>query len=416
MTQRPRPEPNAVLNGNVIKVNQLASVQDTRIACHLIATAEARLIRSITLDLSSCEHITASGMIPLLAYVDARRAIQRTLFYVNLPSSAEHRSYIEANWAGYIQEADYQPPAYDGGQVEARRYKSDEEMHGIFEDLLYMVLSWLSVDRQVIAAFEWSLYEVMENVMNHSNSPSGGFVQASVDQGENCVEFIVADAGIGVVESIGIEDPEEALKRAISEGVTRNKQTNMGNGLFGAFRASVLSQGGKFEMHSGYGFLTSGYGEAEPATGRATPSYPGTAVRCLIGMAQPDLLEIALRFGGKPHQPVYDVVERRYESEEGGVVIIVKEDASKDIGSRQGGQRVRQRVENLLRDQPAVEIDFDGVGVISSSFADEVFGRLFVDLGPLDFNDRVEIVNASSTIKGLINRAIVQRTRVDDEE
>ena len=94
----------------------------------------------------------------------------------------------------------------------------------------------------------------------------------------------------------------------------------------------------------------------------------------------------------------------------------VKNEARGDIGSRHGGRRIRQVIENLLRDQVTVSIDFKGVGVISSSFADEVFGRLFVSLDPRGFMRRVEIVNAAPTVEGLIDRAILQRAKLDNGE
>ncbi|MCY4132921.1 MAG: STAS-like domain-containing protein [Nitrospira sp.] len=94
------------------------------------------------------------------------------------------------------------------------------------------------------------------------------------------------------------------------------------------------------------------------------------------------------------------------------MVFNVKDTAQRDTGSRQGGKRIRGMIENLLRERRPVNIDFDGVGVISSSFADEVFGRLFVEMGPYDFMTRIKICNADPTVKGLIDRAIMQRTRL----
>lgn len=69
-------------------------------------------------------------------------------------------------------------------------------------------------------------------------------------------------------------------------------------------------------------------------------------------------------------------------------------------------------LENLLREGQAVTLDFSGVGVVSSSFADEVFGRLFVEMGPRAFMTRIAMRNVDRTVEGLIDRAIVQRTRL----
>src|SRR5204863_6230643 len=51
------------------------------------------------------------------------------------------------------------------------------------------------------------------------------------------------------------------------------------------------------------------------------------------------------------------------------------------------GMPVRQKLRNLSRicDGKRIRIDFSEVPIISSSFADEVFGKLFADLGPLEF-------------------------------
>ena len=69
-------------------------------------------------------------------------------------------------------------------------------------------------------------------------------------------------------------------------------------------------------------------------------------------------------------------------------------------------------IENLLRERRTVALDFAGVGVVSSGFADEVFVRLFVEMGPRAFMTRIEMRNVERTVAGLIDRAIVQRTRL----
>ena len=98
------------------------------------------------------------------------------------------------------------------------------------------------------------------------------------------------------------------------------------------------------------------------------------------------------------------------------MVFAVKEHAKQDLGSRRGGEKVRRALENMLRDQDHVILDFQGVSVISSSFADEVFGRLFVELGPRVFMSRIVLRNVDPTIDGLIDRAIVQRTRLSEQK
>jgi hypothetical protein len=72
---------------------------------------------------------------------------------------------------------------------------------------------------------------------------------------------------------------------------------------------------------------------------------------------------------------------------------------------------MRIKLSNLLKNCPGqiLFIDFENITVVSSSFADEVFGKLFVELGPMNFMQSIRFINISPTIQGLVDRAIKQR-------
>lgn len=96
-----------------------------------------------------------------------------------------------------------------------------------------------------------------------------------------------------------------------------------------------------------------------------------------------------------------------------GIGIAATMNASDDVTAlREGGMFVRRIIRNLLRAHRTVVLDFEGVGVFTSSFADEVFGRLFVPLGPRAFMTRIRMRHVDETVEGLIDRAILQRTRL----
>jgi hypothetical protein len=82
------------------------------------------------------------------------------------------------------------------------------------------------------------------------------------------------------------------------------------------------------------------------------------------------------------------------------------------VGSRAAGAFIREKCRHLLEQEqrkPLV-IDWAGVPLISSSFADEAFGKLFVELGPLTFAARVKHTNMEAVNAGLVDKAILQRT------
>ena len=76
----------------------------------------------------------------------------------------------------------------------------------------------------------------------------------------------------------------------------------------------------------------------------------------------------------------------------------------------------------LIRGWPG-EVDFDhpsalcqrvaigelDVALVSSSFADELIGKLFAEFGPIEFMGRFKLVGVSATVQQLIDRAISQR-------
>jgi hypothetical protein len=140
--------------------------------------------------------------------------------------------------------------------------------------------------------------------------------------------------------------------------------------------------------------------------------YKGTAVRWNVRTDVPDLIKRALVFGGREHEPAFDYVDKLGGGEGRSVRVIMKEQFV-SLGSRDAGDLVSKYLSNILAMDPMskVECDFSDVNIISSSFADEVFGRLFVTLGPMSFMSRVSVVNAESDIVSLIDRAILQRSQ-----
>ena len=141
--------------------------------------------------------------------------------------------------------------------------------------------------------------------------------------------------------------------------------------------------------------------------------YQGTLVVAAIDFSVPHLLEEALKFGGRIHTP-FDFVEAHYEDQQAQRIIFRVADESSSFGSRVAGTPLRHKLANLVRmcpDQP-IFIDFANVALISSSFADELIGKLFVELGPMTFMSRFKLLGMSPTVQQLIDRAISQRVAV----
>jgi len=108
---------------------------------------------------------------------------------------------------------------------------------------------------------------------------------------------------------------------------------------------------------------------------------------------------------------IFDVIEAKYETESGNEFMIKLATETTGFGSRGAGLQIRNKCLNLLtadQNHPLV-LDWSGVPVISSSFADEAIGKLFVELGPLNFSARVRNIGLEPLVRGLIEKAILQR-------
>lgn len=364
----------------------------------------------IELDFTSLTSITSSCIPPISAFLRLQLLNNKVDFVYGEPANPALKARLRTlGLAHYISHRSAPKPRNNSADPSVLQFLNHEERETAVDKVVNSALRTMKLGAQQVAGLEWAVNEITDNVLTHSNSRVGGFLICNKIS-DNILEFTVADAGIGIRRSLGLDTDEEALEKAIQEGVTRNKVTNQGNGLYGTYRLALVSSG-VFVLRSGHGnlFVTKEGGmhiKADPIL------YQGTYVVCQVDLARPDLVERALVIGGKSHTIGFDYIERLHETEGGDYTVSAK-DICKTFGSRQSGFEARRYIENLLEIESAasITIDFSDVHVVSSSFADEVFGKLFLSLGPMAYMRRIKLTNTVSTVDGLIDRAITLRSR-----
>ena len=372
--------------------------------------------QDVVLDFSSCTAAYSGPMLALCAQVMKLRA-SRVDFELILPTAPRlSRLFQNANWAYVLDPRNYSQSVFKGyTQVPATQFTTSNDQGKAVNRIVNAILGAIpDIEREDFAALEWSVNEVTDNVLVHAQSDIGGIVQMSTFQkNRKIVEYIVADAGVGIPRTLRQGHPEitsdaDALDRAIREGVTRDKNVGQGNGLFGSYQICSHSRGA-FQVESGHGTLSfSDHAGLHISTERIP--YEGTLVFAQIDFSVPHLLQEALKIGGNVHSPV-DFVEMHYEQDDLRHLLFSMRNESKTFGSRVAGTPVRTRLANILRMCPGqrINVDFTDVPLVSSSFADEVFGKLFAELGPISFMQRIEFRNVASTVRQLIDKAISQR-------
>jgi hypothetical protein len=109
------------------------------------------------------------------------------------------------------------------------------------------------------------------------------------------------------------------------------------------------------------------------------------------------------------HSPA-DYVELKMTNDAGEITFDPRNFAS-SFGNRVTGQRLRTVVLNLVKQNQGriISVRMDHISIVASSFADELFGKLFVELGPVDYAALIRLRGVNPLCKGIINQAINER-------
>jgi anti-sigma regulatory factor (Ser/Thr protein kinase) len=404
-------------SGNAIRFTERVNDKALRDFIPALSKVVGAGHRAITLDFRSSVFAYADSVLPIICLLDHRKA-RGDRFSVLLPETPNlHNLFLNANWAHYM---DPQHPKLDMKHqlhLAARRYTTHPEQQSAVTSVLKIVLQSMELDRDVIKALDWSINEVTDNVLNHAASPNGGLVQASTFSEQSKIQFVVADSGRGVPTAMREAFPRvgndgRAIQEAVKAGVTSIPESGQGNGLWGTLEIGKCSHG-SFKITSGKGQLNC---FVDLRTGRyrqrlvEVPDFPGTVV--MLEM-QTDVVfdfEQALNLTTAVPGPVLDVVDLAHGTETGELTIRVV-DEGLGYGTRHAGVALRQKCLNLLNAEPSrrLVLDWSGVDLVTSSFADESVGKLFVELGPTTFASRVSHVGTEPVVRSLLDRAVLQR-------
>lgn len=264
-----------------------------------------------------------------------------------------------------------------------------------------------------LAATEWALYEVMDNVIQHSKV-SSGYVMGQVHPTTQHIAFTVFDMGQGIFNSLknsnhSPRNAVDAITLALQESVTRDKKIGQGNGLFGL--SSLMKQGdSRLKITSGRGYYSYMYGESKTYDNCPIISDEKsmTTIDFMLDYSNDVSIENALIFDGQIYTPISLLIENM-EGVDGSIRIIIKEE-SNGTGTRQAAMRIKNKILNILREEPKnIILDFSGVSVISSSYADELLAKLFCSLGLFQFNRLIKINGLTDEQQLILQRSVIQR-------
>jgi len=275
-----------------------------------------------------------------------------------------------------------------------------------------LVLHHFDNARDFFPAMEWAVNEVMDNIAIHSQTPVPGVACAQFFPEKGRVEIGICDMGRGIKASLSeryeLWSHGDAITKALERGVTRNPEVGQGNGLAGTLEIAKVNEG-TFHIWSGDACFKMSQGKEPKFT--IIPEIPGTGVFLSLDTTKPvnlrtDTFIGASQFGDNESSYIYNESERVTMGD--GLVVA---DECFHTGSRPPAKDLRRKILTLLPDvdRHPLLLNFAGVKSASSSFLDELLGRLVLELGVPVFQSKVTVINMSETIKQMANVVIKQR-------
>jgi hypothetical protein len=368
----------------------------------------------VEIDFSRVSSVYPNGAVPFAAAIDYYRAHGMRISGSNFNQNLERTRVLDPMKVGDFER--HVTPLTNT----VWRYESEADAQKLANHFVDALVDQVRCENGVVDTFNWCLYEVMDNVFQHSGVEAGFVMMQLHKHNRKCV-ISIGDSGVGIqlslvraAETLGIPRTQltqahSAIDFAVQQGVTSKGKLNQGNGLFGLKRAAEIN-GGHLRIVSGRGQWTTDPDGASDSSMERPVLDPqanhSTTVDWQLDCARPVRIQDALN----APDGIPDFLDS-IETPDGYHRVAVLE-LEESLGSRSKGAEVRNRLTNYINaGAEFVVLDFAGVGVVSSSFADEVMGKMAVELGELEFRRRLFIDSASPTNRSLIERAIGLRLK-----
>ena len=292
---------------------------------------------------------------------------------------------------------------------------TEDDQFEIVSGIVHSIRSKIVAESGVIESIELCLNEITDNVLVHSlpkekDEKPMGFVMAQCHATDPSIAIAVYDNGQGIYHSFqgssySPSSPDDAIKLALTRNVTSG--AGQGRGMW--MLSSIVEFGrGLIEVNSGgsrYFHEHRMTGHKAPVVSRVSSKIRGTTL-VDFRLKASQAIDIAKALGG--HEPVNLWLESHEDNEEQIRFLVAEE--SHGTGTRYAGKRFRNILVNSLNQtSQKIIIDFEGIETLSSSYADEVIGKLLETVGFTSFVARFVLINLSPLNCMIIDEAMRAR-------
>jgi hypothetical protein len=303
----------------------------------------------------------------------------------------------------------YQKEARSPGMerfVPLRLISNEVDITPPFKAICDLVLQHFDNAQAFLPAVEWVVREILDNVLRHADATEPGAVYSEYLPQQHRLDIAICDLGRGIWASLGeamaLWSHGHAVTTALRRGATRSEDIGQGNGLAGTLEIVKKNRGGMLLWTGNVVFRVEG-GEEKGFI--EVPELPGTGVSFSLDTRNPVDLTDTWIASAVPSPLVTSLAQQR---EDTGVIDIARE--SSDTGTRTAAQRLREAVLARLSEHSGpITLDFAKVSSASSSYLDELLGRLVRQLGRETFREKIQIIGMSELVERMANVVVDQR-------
>lgn len=296
------------------------------------------------------------------------------------------------------------------------RYNTPEDVFKIVSAFVNHLNSKIVCAKGVVEAFEWTINEIMDNVIQHSQSEFG-YIMCTIYSNSH-ISVAIYDNGIGILQSFKgskyrLRSPFDAIELAMRENTTRDPKIGQGNGMWGMKRIVNNNKGVLSITSSGVNVYIDEHDKVSKheLKNHCIKTKKLYSLGTLVDFQFKCNNEICLTsIFGKNYEYTNLALEK-LEDDNNRINIKISQ-FSFGCATRQAGESARNLVMNYLVQSNYSQIiilDFSDVSIIASSFADEFIGKLIQECGFIQFNNLIRITNISKDNMSIINRSVMQR-------
>ncbi len=290
------------------------------------------------------------------------------------------------------------------------KYSTSEGVNALVTSFINAIRESDVLEVGTLVSTEWCINEVMDNVLQHSKSECG-YVMGQLQRGTKKISICIFDMGVGIYDTLkrskhAPRTPLDAITLAMQERVTRDERIGQGNGMWGLSEIIKENKGSVRILSNGamYSFAEGRVVTREDVDLLVGKNRNATLIDFQIDYSQKT--DVAKALNGHKLSDYW--LEDR-EIDGGELCFEVKMDSS-GTGTRIAAQKFKNIIMNALAENNSkIILDFQGVNLVSSSYADELIGKIVAERGFVYFLNHFQLINLSAINIGVINRSVEQR-------